>query len=142
MYKETEFVEGDEDLHKLTIKFPDAYTKTFYRRLFKGYLDGSMPSITHLIQIDYNTNKENSALAAYGIIENDEKTMRICYDKLVSELIEIKSSNIGNGNWKIIEDGEFAFTMESNNEDFPKITVGIDIGSILGVKLKFLIHEN
>jgi len=137
VYYKDRFIKESDDMHELKVDFPEAFDHTFYRTDYK-YRGEDKPQTIYYIQIDYNTIDENSAMAQYGIEENDEAKMKSFYNKLVTELIWIQNENIGNRNWQILDDGPYAFTMESNVDEYSKIVVGVDVGTLLGVKLKIM----
>ncbi|MCF7911455.1 MAG: hypothetical protein K9M99_02925 [Candidatus Cloacimonetes bacterium] len=143
LYNEDQYVDDNNKLQKLKVHFPEEYESTYYRHdyLPGEYMDDPPVGEKHVIQIDYNTVKENSALAAYGIIENDKDKMKACYIKLINELNEIKYENIGGGDWKEIDDEKYVFKMISTTDKYPQVAVVIEVGELLGVKLRFIIEE-
>ncbi|NOX84958.1 MAG: hypothetical protein GXO86_03175 [Chlorobi bacterium] len=140
VYKEKKYVNKDKALHQLTVQFPDAYTETFYKMLYKNNVSDA-PTVFHLVQVDYNTDKDNSSLAAYGIRENDEDKMKARYMGLVDELLAVKNENIGNGDWQVIDTDKFPFAMVSTNDNMPVITVAIAVDYTLGVQLQFYTQQ-
>jgi len=113
--------------NKLITEFPSSKYSYFKENIKYGYAY-DIDEITYNIIVYYDATAGKSTF-----LWDNEEYNRI-YSKLVKELLECKSSNIG-GSWKISQNDSSGFEMVSENE--PMLKVYLRVSGTTGLDLVF-----